>query len=197
MKNECVVLKQASQEQEVNACPNVDWYKFKGKCTITTCKNCNQFSPRGCLALDRVEPVGAKFISDAELRLYFFPPKTSARIVSWKRKRSVDNIKTLLVLNRYLNFIRANYKASRPIQLCDRAKSLQVKYPLRINRLNFAFWMWEFILQPTVFEAFKLTLDGESKEFGLSQLLNLTELKFDALCAEQEKIDNEHCHCNT
>lgn len=164
-----------------NKCMYVEWYKFN-RCDIRTCKNYSDVTPTRCLGIDRVQPSGTKIISDAELHMYkFSSDKVSTRLVSLKRKKAMNRIKVILVLNEYLNFIRTTHKPENRVYQNEYTTRLEKQFPLKVKRLKFESWMWPHLVDVNNFKKFSLGLDGESKEIELHELLGTTLMKFKML----------------
>lgn len=161
-----------------NRCPYQQWYVFK-KCTIKSCKNWSPKTATSCLAIDREQPTGSKAISDSEIHLFKFAHEgISTRMVSMRRKRAVTRVKCILTLKAFFDFIKTNYNGVDR-HLVFRDELLQTKeldYPLKVKRLRFENWMWPMIVDEECYTRFKrMSLDGELNEFGLAELLSVSE----------------------
>lgn len=168
----------------MNTCIYVEWYKFK-VCEIKTCKNHSNITPTRCMAIDRRQPSGNKVISDAELHYYKFEPSVSTRLVSYQRKTCVERVKKILVLYEFIQYLNKNHKGIQYEH--KRFTYLQNRYPLKVKKLGFKPWMWEF-MTTEVFNSFLETKEGECEKFTLYQLLNLSESKFFKLQIIIEKL---------
>ena len=177
-----VKVEEAPQPQ-IKTCPYVEWYQFK-VCTIKSCKNFNTVTPSRCLAVDRIRPEGTKVISDAELNLYKFPESgLSTRVIQIKRKRATDRITSLLLLSRFIEYIKENFEEggvfTTPI-----INEAETKYPLNIPKLGWENWMWEYLMDESVWEAFCKKVGGQSKEFPVQRLLAMKLVTFEKLCKQ-------------
>lgn len=179
-----------TEDKPINTCVYVDWYKFR-TCQVKTCKNFTTRTPSQCLAIDRVVPNGTKIISDAELHLYKFTDKpVCVRVVSIKRKRAMTRIKSVLVLDKYLDYIRETAN-QEPYEPSDYMKVLETQYPLKIKRLGFKSWMWPHLLDSELYDKFRSrSPDGEIQELDLATLLDLTQMKYLVLISQVKEIHN-------
>lgn len=169
--------------EATGSCPYVDWYQFTS-CTIKTCKNYTEQTARKCMAIDRVRPEGAKVISDAEIHMYkLHEAGISGRLVQIKRKKAVDRIKCMLILFKFINYLRLNKENggmfNTPLLL-----EVEESYPFKINRLGWENWMWEYLLDETVWKEFLHGASGECNDYPLHQIISLKPVKFERLIAE-------------
>lgn len=172
-----------SVPQHKGQCPYVDWYKFN-VCAITSCKNYTEETERRCIALDRVRPEGTKVISDAEIHLYKLNNKgLGGRIVQIKRKKAVDRVKCILILHKFISFLRLN-KEEGGVFNTPLIQELETLYPLKIRKLGFKNWMWEYLLDAKTWEEFLKDADGDCREYTVQQLLACKPLKFERLVTE-------------
>lgn len=174
----------------IHTCPFVEWYQFK-RCEIKTCKNYTSVTESRCLDIDRVKPSGSKFISDAELHLFKFDGTgVTTRLVSLKRKKAVDRVKSIIILYKYIEFIRTKYESqgeNSPLVMGRYAQAAQKTDPLKIRKLNWKNWMWHYLVDPDVHAEFLEQHGGECKEFKIEQLLRLTNIKYTKLLKEIEE----------
>ena len=172
----------------VQTCPYVNWFKFK-KCEIRTCKNYNTITPCQCLEIDRVKPVGTKVISDAELHLFKYGKSAvSTRLISMRRKKSVDHAKSILILRQFLLFIQEKYehqgKLSKVVVGKNSLKS-QSEYPLNIKILGFQNWMWAYVTDADVHNEFLEKQEGgDCFNVAVEDMLDLTKLKYNRILNE-------------
>lgn len=163
---------------EANQCPYVSWFRFQ-KCTIRSCKNFSTKTKSCCLAIDREAPTGNKIISDAEIHLFKYPNDgVSTRHVSMKRKKAVDRVKCMLMLHSFIVHIKGKYGSSSEVEREHFDPAIGVAesaYPLRIPRLQFKNWMWTRLLSETEFALFLKDSQGECAEFGMHDLLSMSE----------------------
>jgi hypothetical protein len=165
---------------KINTCPIVHWYKFK-KCDINTCKNYTQETHSHCLELDRRKPDGTKMYSDAELNLYKFKErKISTRLVQMYRKEAIDKVKAILVLQKYIVWLDGHFKERRKFKH-EELRNIERKYPLKIRRLGWRNWMWEYALNQDVYKRFRSGLSGESSELDVAQVFSLSFEKYQHL----------------
>lgn len=181
-------MEEIKPQEKINSCPYVQWFEFK-KCTIRSCKNYNDITENKCLAIDRIKPEGAKIISDAELHLYKLKDlNISTRLVQIKRKKFVDRVKQIVILFEYINFIKKN-KIGGGVFTKQCLIDLEKEYPLKLKRLGWENWMWEYALDLDVWNEFVTKSPGECKEFELYQIFAVKQSRFDKLLSEfnQEK----------
>ena len=177
-------------ERKVHSCVYVEGYRFY-ECVIKTCKNFTDVTKTKCLAIDRVQPVGNKIISDAELHLYkFTDTRVSTRLVSIKRKKAVTRVKAILILNSLIEFIRENYKPGEKAYSGKMVEKLELDYPLRIRKLQFYNWMWPYLTSKKVYKKFVTKKGGECSTFKVHMLLNLTRMKYETLIKQLKEDPN-------
>lgn len=191
-------------ERKIHSCVYVDGYRFY-ECVVKTCKNYTDVTRTHCLAIDRVQPIGNKIISDAELHLYkFSDAKVSTRLVSIKRKKAVTRVKAILILNALIEFIRENYKPGDKAYSGKMVEKLELDYPLRIRKLQFYNWMWPYLTSKKVYKKFVKKKGGECATFKVHMLLNLTRMKYETLIKQLKEDSNAspkpskakaHDHC--
>ena len=164
----------------IATCPLVPWYELQ-TCSITTCKNFTQETAHKCLELDRKKPEGTKQFSDAELNLYKFRQRSiSTRLVQIHRKTAIQNVKSILILKKFIVWIDENFKSGAKFDYEDMLR-LEKEYPLKIKRLGWKNWMWEYVLDESVWTRFAAKTDGECAEFNVYQLLNVKIGRFEGL----------------
>lgn len=164
-------------------CPLVDWYQFK-KCTIKTCKNHTSITKHGCLEIDRKKPDGLKYISDAELNLYKMGTHgISTRLVQVHRKAALHSVKAILILREYIEYIGANFTAGGVFKTPE-VLLLEQQYPLKVARLGWQNWMWEYLLDEKLWRTFAEKGSGECGEFHIYQLLSIKLSRFEKLLHE-------------
>lgn len=162
-------------------CVYVSWYKFK-QCTIRTCRNYTAATPSHCLAIDRVQPLGNKIISDAELHLFKFGAAgVSTRLISIKRKKAVARVKAMIILNEYIEYIRSRFKPDDRYWSNTLVEQLELAYPLRVMRLGYMNWMLPYLTSEKTYAKFATKKGGECGAFRIHTLLGMTEMKFMAL----------------
>lgn len=173
-----------SNKLRVFTCSLVDWFQFH-KCTIKTCKNhsANPMIESGCLAIDRRQPEGVKVITDEELHLFkFYGTKTSTRSVSTKRKIAEQRVKAMLVLHGFVQHIEHKAGVStETVFVHKELYKLERQYPLKISRLGFRNWMWEYLLDEQEFASFLTKQNGECNRMTIAQILDLTEEEYQNL----------------
>ncbi len=162
-------------------CVYIDWYKFK-QCTIRTCKNYSSGTVTRCLAIDRVQPMGNKIISDAELHLFKFPGTgVSTRLISIKRKKAVTRVKCILILQKFIEYIRLYHEPDERYWSGKLVERLELDYPLRVMRLGYMNWMLPYLTSRKTYAKFASKNGGECEAFKIHTLLGMTEMKFKAL----------------
>lgn len=167
-------------EKKVAKCPLVEWYEFE-QCEIRTCKNYTSETQRHCLELDRKKPEGAKQFSDAELNLYKFKSRgISTRLVQIHRKNAIQGVKAILILREYIEWLSENYKDKTTYK--DKSLlALEGEYPLKVKRLGWKNWMWEYLLNESIWQKFIAVNGGECSTFDVHQLLGIKLSKFESL----------------
>lgn len=177
----------ALENYPVQSCVYVPTYKFK-KCEISSCKNWSSVTKTSCLAIDRVQPIGNKVISDAEIHLFKFSEAgVTGRLVSAKRKRAVTRVKCILTLHAYLVWIRGKFTPEvGKFYRGKHVEKAELEYPLRISKVGFKNWMWPYLVDPEVYKQFLGKKEGECTEIELYHMLDMTDLKLGVL-AEQVK----------
>lgn len=174
----------SKSSDRVNTCVYVPQFKFK-TCTIRTCKNYTEVTSCKCLAIDRAQPVGNKAISDSELHLFKFGSDgVTGRLVSIKRKKAVFRVKAILILYSYIEYIKNNYKPSGKVFQGKAIDKAEISYPLKIRKLEFQNWMWEYLVDAKVYAKFTGKKEGECSTFKVNMLINMTALKFKNLLAQ-------------
>lgn len=170
-------------ESDVHTCPYVPWYQFL-RCRIATCKNYNTLTPCRCLGIDRVKPEGTKIISDAEIHLYKFKGTgISTKVVQLKRKRATLRVKAILTLREFIQYIKDTYKGGA-VWSTPSIRSLESSYPLKLSLLQWENWMWEYLLDETVWKEFLGRQDGECRDLNLHNLLAVSLSKYEKLLRE-------------
>jgi hypothetical protein len=164
-------------------CPLVDWFKFH-KCTLKTCKNFTIQTQHHCLEIDRKKPEGTKIISDAELNFYKLSDRQiSTRLVQIHRKNAVLDVKMILVLKAFIEYIEENFEGGGRFNKPEMLMA-ENTYPLNISRLGWRNWMWEYLLDEAVWRKFADRTGGECAEFSVHQMLNIKLGKYEKLLAE-------------
>lgn len=180
----------APVERKVYTCVYVDNYKFH-ECTIKSCKNFTDVTRSKCLAIDRVQPVGNKIISDAELHLYKFgKEKVSTRLISIKRKKAITRVKAILILHSFIEYIRDNHRPKKRAYEGKLIEKLELDYPLKVRKLQFYNWMWPYLTSKKVWKKFTTKKGGECAAFKVHMLLNLTRMKYETLIKQLKEESN-------
>lgn len=133
------------------------------------------------MEVDRKRPEGTKVISDAELNLYKMGGRgISTRLVQIHRKSATQSVKAILILKEYIDYIERNFDDGC---VFDKAELLQLEkeYPLKIKRLGWRNWMWEYILDEKLWGKFAEAKGGECKDFSIHQLLSISLARFEKL----------------
>ena len=111
-------------------------------------------------------------ISDAEINLYRLDSKENTRHVQVRRKRAIRKVKSILILREFVEFIRTNHTEGG-VWTGTNVHKLEASYPLRLTKLGWKNWMWEYFLDAEVWDKFcSTTKGGECSEFGLHTLLS-------------------------
>jgi hypothetical protein len=177
--------------RQVHTCIYIESFQFH-ECTIKSCKNFTDVTASKCLAIDRVQPVGNKIISDAELHLYkYSADKVSTRLISMKRKKAITRVKAILILHSLLEYIRDNYKPKGIAYNTKLVSKLESDYPLKVSKLQFYNWMWPYLTSKKVWKKFSKLKGGECSDFKIYMLLNLTKSKYDTLISQLKDSKNE------
>lgn len=137
----------------MKTCIYVPWYKFK-QCEVRTCKNWTDKTTHKCLAVDRVRPEGSKIISDAEINYYKFAEQgISSRLIQIKRKKATSRVEAIIMLSEFIKFIKENCESGGVFktQVSDR---MEARYPLKFKKVGFENWMWEYLTDEKVLDAF-------------------------------------------
>lgn len=175
----------------VYTCVYVEQFKFH-ECTIKSCKNYTDVTTTKCLAIDRVQPVGNKIISDAELHLYkFSKEKVSTRLISIKRKKAIMRVKGILILHSFIEYIRDNHKPKGFAYSTKTIEKLESDYPLKVSKLQFYNWMWPYLTSKKVWRKFAKKKGGECHTFKVYMLLNLTRIKYESLLKQLKQLKEE------
>ena len=87
---------------DINQCTLVDWYRFKGRCEVKTCKFFTDKLNSGCLAIERKDTYGKKLLTDRELRYYKFGNDLPINAVSAHRHYTIifNTFKIIVKFNR-------------------------------------------------------------------------------------------------
>jgi uncharacterized protein YeeX (DUF496 family) len=130
------------------------------------------------LGIDRVVPVGNKIISDAELNLYKYKTPVSTRLVAMNRKKAIDRVKMVLVLNKFLEYIRDIGKAGNLEYIIEAVQEMESAYPLKLKRLQFQNWMWPYLVDVMIWRTFLESNPGECKDFSIYAVLDVSKEKY-------------------
>lgn len=170
------------KDRPIHTCVYVEEFRFR-VCEIKTCKNWSSVTNTKCLAIDRVQPVGNKIISDAELHLYKYSAENvSTRLISLKRKRAITRVQTLIVLNTYIEFIQETCRPRRgKVYDTELMRELESVYPLRIKRLQFKNWMWPHLASKKVWKKFVELKGGQCGSIRPHMMLNISREQFGIL----------------
>lgn len=176
------------EDMPIRTCIYVSEYKFK-VCEITTCKNYSAVTPSSCLAIDRAKTQGTKFISDAELHLFkYSAKKVTTRFVAMRRKKAVDRVKNILILKKFIDYIRETYEdqgESSPFIKGKYAQKAQTVYPLYIEKLGFKNWMFHYLIDNEVQKEFiESNKGGECKRLEVNKILNLSDFVYNKILKE-------------
>lgn len=165
---------------DVKKCPLNPAYCFKTQCRVTTCKFYSERTRNKCLGLDIKFSAEDKPFSDGELLRYKFPHKEmSVKDVSKVRKKAVDQVKNLIMLQhlfsaligRYDEFGEFHYEPGKS-ELVD---SVLQSEPLCLKKLDFEIWMLPLMFDPEV------TTGIVGTKFKLREALKLSNKEFIAL----------------
>lgn len=173
---------------DVKQCPTVDWFLFKQKCPITTCKYHNTQTTHCCMAIDHKFPSGDRIISDSELLVYKFAGEnTDVRSIAAMRKRGLTDIRFTVILYHFIEYIRSNYIKDKykfvyykgTNQLLDK---LFARSNLRFKKLGFESWMLPLVVDDAIWTAFRTDQKIDDK-VGHNCLLLLRPKEFENFAA--------------
>ena len=163
---------------EVKQCPLVESYRFRTQCCVETCKFHSPVTRNRCLGMDIRFSAEDKPFSDAELLRYKFSgQELSVKDVSRVRKKSVDQVKALIMLHHVIQVLRERYSPDAGLDYVE-GKSKIVddvlnSEPLSLERLDFEPWMLsllfdEKVVEPIAGSKFKLkdALRVKTKDFS-------------------------------
>lgn len=162
---------------KIKQCPLNENYRFKSRCRVKTCKFFSPSTKNRCLGMDIRFSAEDKPVSDAELLRYKFPDKEmSVRDVTRVRKKSVERVKSLIVLHRIVQEIDNRYSEEEGLSY-ERGKSDIVdgvldSMPLNLNLLDFKPWMLCFLLDE------KLVTEIAGPKFKLRDALMMKTKEF-------------------
>lgn len=137
--------------KQVNDCPLVEWFTFKGKCPIRTCKNHTERLSTGCLGIEYKFSSGDKVITDSELLIYKFPgQKMTSRSVSSLRKKTLNQVKYCMVLNEFIQYLEEVVQEQNKNFIYIKGTNKYIdkvleKSPLRFKRLGYKQWMLPYL----------------------------------------------------
>jgi hypothetical protein len=97
-----------------------------------------------------------------------------------RRKNATDRVRNLLVLHAFIEHIREN-KESGGVFMTPSLTRMERRYPLRIRKLNWQNWMWEYLLDDATWKSFRTGKSKELAEIGLDQLLCIKLTKLEKL----------------
>lgn len=168
---------------EVYTCPLVDWFQFH-TCTVITCKNFSKETKSRCIELDRVEPEGKKFISDAEIHFYKFKSASiSPRLVQHKRKIAAKKVEAILMLKLYVEYIQQVFsreaKGIFTLPLLIEAEKTSWQ---KFKQIGWKNWMWEYFLDDELWIKFcKAKRITELERF---HLIGMKEIRYEKLVTQ-------------
>jgi hypothetical protein len=161
-----------------NQCPLVEWYKYKNKCTIATCKFNTQALASGCIAIERLDTNGKKLLTDRELCYYKFNNSISVVEVTQHRKKVMQRVKRILTLHYYVQYIHTNVKLVeyKVPKICLK---LLRKPPFKLAKLNINEITLCNMLNVNNFNAFKQSMKLDS-DFHIWDVFFMTQKKWEA-----------------
>ena len=152
---------------ETNDCPLVDWYKFKDKCQIKTCKYYTSRYKSGCLGIEHKFASGEKVITDSEILYYKFPgEKMTARGVATLRKKTLQQVKFTVVLSSFIEYLEDNVSDNDFIYIPGTSKTIDkalARSALRFKQLGYKQWMLPYLTHSQYWESFKKSTDVDKK----------------------------------
>lgn len=181
-------------------CTYISWFQFKEKCSITTCKYHSLVLPTCCLALHHRQS-SAKPFTDEELHYYKFDHSAEdLKSVSLKRKKALVNARLILALHSYLQYLvqtidltNKKYKLPENWEISSALLRFVESLPLSLAKdkhLPFRIEMLPFLLDSELYEDYLTTIEGEAKEYSLSDILMQTPSRFQNLCSELSMLQN-------
>jgi hypothetical protein len=93
----------------------------------------------------------------------------------------------------FIEYIRTNYdKLDSIVYTHKKVAARELAYPLKIAKLQFENWMWNYITDPKVFRKFKVGKSGTLKDVAHCELLDVTPAKLETLNKLTKEL--EKCH---
>ena len=177
----------------MNLCPLNNWYTFN-TCKITTCKYSSSKLKTGCMRLERKNTEGYKSMSDGELFYYKFTEEEDIKKAASVRRKAVSRVKSILVLHRFLDYIRENFE---PLFFLDEESkeltSILSMYPFNVKELKVEYWMLFYIFDDSVFHRFtNSNRSGDVKAFTCGSVLSMSKRVFFSL---KNIVDSEKEKC--
>lgn len=178
---------------EVQVCPNLPEYRFKGGCTIETCQYHTKLKSPNCLKLFRSE--GTSRITDVELCLYKHPSK-SPRYSGAIRKKALTRVKNISALYKYVLWIQDTYSEKDGLPYVEGA-SVAVdealnSYPLNVPELGFKPWILLRLLNHDTYSRFILeNLQFKNSEINLKNMLDLAPKKLAKLTSDVNSMSSK------
>lgn len=164
-----------------NKCPIVNWYEFY-HCEIKTCKYYSKRLKSRCMKIERKETDGQKNISDAELHFYKFSESDLIKTASSTRKQAVSRVRSMLILYKFVEYIRENFKSPFENQRCHYSETFLNAidiYPLNVEELKIKTWMLFYIFDESVYHRFiNSNKSGDVKAFNHEAALSMSKRQF-------------------
>lgn len=165
---------------DCNTCPLFQGYRFKTQCRVTTCKFYSERTRTKCLGIDITFSAEDKPFSDGELLHYKFPnQELSLKEVSRIRKKAVEQVKNLIMLQRLVSVLAESHEDFEGFQyevgrstIVDRVLK---DSPLALKKLDFETWML-----PVLFDS-SVTSEIVGPKFKLKEALKLSTKEFTEL----------------
>ena len=164
---------------DINQCTLVDWYRFKGRCEVKTCKFFTDKLNSGCLAIERKDTYGKKLLTDRELRYYKFGNDLPINAVSAHRKKMLINVKKVIALYYYIQYIQNNCQIQQ-IECDENMANLLTKFPLKLKKINVSPVLLANMLIESNFESYRKSVKLE-EDFKLNDLFLIPLKKWNDL----------------
>lgn len=162
---------------DCNTCPLYPGYRFKTQCRVTTCKFYSERTRTKCLGIDITFSAEDKPFSDGELLHYKFSnQELSLKEVSRIRKKAVEQVKNLIMLQRLVTVLAERHEEFDGFQYepgrSSRVDKALTSVPLSLKKLDFETWMLPLLFDSSV------TSEIVGPKFKLKEALMLTTKEF-------------------
>jgi len=166
----------------VNECVCVDWYRFKGKCAIKTCKFNTDVLASGCIAIERKDTHSKKLLTDRELSYYKFNNSISVNDVTQHRKKAMVKAKKLIALYYYTQFLLNTCKIKQTV-VPESCLELLTKFPFKLSKLNITSTILGNMFIIENFESYKIKVKLD-QEYRIWDMFLMTQKKWEVLYSD-------------